>query len=221
MFNEGVSPDGKLNGIMYINTFTKNIDDVYVFNQYKSFVVDYGKIFYDGRLKAFLTTDPNEITYRMLNGFEIIDNGEKNVKRWKEDFLNTIFKAGIMGIDPKSGLYTEKLRQLNVFVDQGSQPTNKMNNKENRQNARNRLFDSIDAGVFTHAKSYDTNCRFVYYDFDSRSKVFLIVNNATQTPIAILYTPENATVLYGNIQDSINKFEEAKKKFRTDKKKNG
>ena len=221
-FNEGVSLDGKPNGIMYVYTFTKNVNDVYVFNQCKSFIIDYGKIFYDGRLKAFLTTDLNEITYRMLNGFEIIDNSEKNVKKWKEDFLNTIFKAGTMAIDPRSGLYTEKLRQLNVFVDQGSQPTNKMNNKDNdRQNARNRLFNSIDAGIFVHAKSYDPNCRFAYYDFDTHSKVFLIVNNATQTPIAILYTPECATVLCGDIQDSINKFEEAKKKFRADKKKNG
>lgn len=226
-FVEGIDLEGKPYGMVFVYTYTKN-NGTYVYNQYKSFVIDYNNLFYNGTVKAFLTTDPSEITYRMLNGFEIVDRNNNtaeknnNTKKIKEDLFNTIFKAGIMAIDPRTGAYTERLRQLNVFVDLATTPTNKMNGKDNdRANARNRLLDSVSAGLFAYAKTFDPNCRFAYYDFDNKSKVFLIVNKATPTPIAILYTPDGATVLCGNIQDSINKYNEAKNKFRADKKKNG
>lgn len=213
-FVENVDNEGKnLDGIVYVNTFINNGSGL-VFTPYKSFIIDCGKRFYDGRVKAFLTTDPNEIIPRMLNGFEIFDNSDRNTKKWKEDFLNAVFKGGVMGIDPASGMYSEKLRQLNIFVDLSSTPTKRMNNKDNdRANARDRLIKSM-SEIFVYARERDPICRFKYYDFDPNSKVFLIMNDASPTPISILYTPEGATVSFDPIEQSIINFENAKSKYK-------
>ena len=204
-------------GIIFVAAYTKNQEEKFIFNEFKSFIIDYGRRFYDGRIKIFLVTDPDIVIPSMANGFEFIDNSNSNngEKSLKTDLLEMIFKAGTI-IDPASGMYSEKLRQLNMFVDVSSTPTKKMDNKTNDRNeARNRLFASVDAGVFAVAKTYDPFCRFKYYDFDIKSKVFMLVNAATPVEIAILYTPNGAEILTDGIQDAINKYEEAKQKYKS------
>lgn len=199
-FIETVSADNNPIGIVRVNTYTKDASvDSFVFNRHKSFIIDYGKNFYDKRVKIFLTIDPNEVVDYTLQGYSFIEsnnaNGKGNDKRLNDGFLNILFSAGSLGVDPDKGLYTEGYRILNKFVNIATMPTNKSDGKDDRVLLRDRLFASVKVGVFDEARLYDPYSRFEFYDFDTNSKCFLLLNNSiSQKLVAILYTPNDATV---------------------------
>lgn len=196
-------------GIVKVNTYTKDSNTGnFSFNRLKSFIIDYEKNFYDKRTKIFFAGDPNQVVEYGCQGYSFIQSnnsdGKNNDKRWDEEFLNLLFTAGSIGINPDKGLYTEGYRILNKFVNLASAPTNKTNGKEDRTRLRERLFASVKIGIFDDARLYDPYCRFDFYDFDKDSKCFLLLNNSfSQKPIAILYAPDNATIKKGNSYDEV------------------
>ena len=226
-FIEAVSVDNNPIGIVRVNTYTKDASiDSFVFNRHKSFIIDYGKNFYDKRVKIFLTVDPNEVVDYYLQGYSFIEsnnaNGKGNDKRLNEEFLNTLFSAGSLGLDPSKGLYTEGYRILNKFVNIATMPTNKSDGKGDRVLLRDRLFASVKVGVFDEARLYDPYSRFEFYDFDTNSKCFLLLNNSiSQKLVAILYTPNDATVKTCTSYDEvIAEYKEACSKNRNNNKNN-
>ena len=221
-------------GIMSVRAFTER-DNSYVSNPYKSFVIDYSGNFYDKRIKMFATTDGSyildlsTITYNKLNAFNVtmIDDrsNKRNSERINDKFFNCFFKSGsIMLIDSKDGMYSSKVRELNTYVNLASTPTKYMD-KLDRSIARDRLIKAMEikdpnSSPFASARTMDPYCRFNYYGFDKRSKVFMIENANTEIPIYIIFNNNGHSTIETNREKAISIYEAFKSEYYKKEKEN-
>lgn len=227
-------------GIMQVFGFTEDRNNnLYVYNPYKSFIIDYSGNFYDKRIKLFALangsyiTNLSAITYDKLKAYSVLldirndKNTEKNLKI-NEKFFDEFFKGGSTMLNNDEGMYNSDLRELNTYVDIATTPTKYMN-KEDRNNVRDRLIKTLkikaekninsdlkSLNPFVYARSIDNNCRFRYYGFDRDSKVFMLENMNPQIPIYAIFSENNCDIIL-NPQEAIEKYELYKSEYRKEK----